>query len=378
MMQRRSFLRTGLAAAVAGPGLLTSADRAWALDGLDLRPRRAADPIRLSSNENPLGMPETARQAILNAFAGGSRYPGLDGQLIEAIAKKHGVAKESIVLGTGSTEVLRLSVMQTALQPGSRLVVPAPSFEDATDYAEAFPIEIVRVPLRPDYSMDLAAMKAAASRGNGPVLVFLCNPNNPTATITSCADIESWIQSVDERIVFLVDEAYFDFVEDPGYRTLIPFTERPNVIVSRTFSKIYGLAGLRAGYGIANEETVKALRALACQNNLNHFAQVAALACIEDTAYMKKSIEINRQGRAFAVRTLRELELEVLPSHTNFLMHRIKGEVQPYIDRMAEAGVRVGRPFPPMLGYNRVSIGLPEEMQAWANNLRTFREKGWV
>ena len=378
MMERRSFLRTGLAAAVAGPGLLTSADRAWALDGLDLRRRRASDPIRLSSNENPLGMPESAQRAITTAFAGGNRYPGLDGQLIEAIAKKHGVAPEKVVLGTGSTEILRLVVMRTSLQPGARLIVPEPSFEDVTDYAEPFPIEVVRVPLRPDHSMDLNAMRSAASRGSGPALVFLCNPNNPTATITSCSDIESWIASADGRTVFLVDEAYFDFVEDAGYRTLIPLADRPNVVVSRTFSKIYGLAGLRAGYGIANEETIKALRALACQNNLNHFAQVAALACIEDTAYMQKSLEINRQGRAFAARTLRELSLEMLPTHTNFLMHRIKGEVRPYIDRMLEAGVRVGRPFPPMLSYNRVSIGLPEEMQAWAENLRAFREKGWV
>ncbi len=377
MMERRSFLRTGLAAAVAGPGALVATNEAWALDRMFPR-RSAADPIRLSSNENPLGMPESARAAIAGAFAGGSRYPQLDGQLIEAISKKHGVAAENVVLGTGSTEVLRLAVMRTALQPGSRLVVPEPSFEDATDYAEAFPIEIVRVPLRPDYAMDLDGMKAAAARGSGPVLVFLCNPNNPTATITSCSDIESWIRSAPERVVFLVDEAYFDFVDDPGYRTLIPFTERPNVIVSRTFSKIYGLAGLRAGYGVAHAETVKGLRALACQNNVNHLAQVAALACIDDAAYMQKSLEINTQGRAFATRTLRELGLEMLPSHTNFLMHRIRGEVRPYIDRMAEAGVRVGRPFPPMLGYNRVSIGLPEEMQAWADNLREFRDKGWV
>ena len=157
-MKRRSFFRTGLAAAVAGPGLLTSADHVWALESaLDLRPRNPADPVRLSSNENPLGMPETARRALMNAFAGGNRYPGLDGQLIEAIAKKHGVAKEKIVLGTGSTEVLRITVMRTALQPGAMLVVPEPSFEDATDYAEPFPIEVVRVPLRPVYSMDLGA-----------------------------------------------------------------------------------------------------------------------------------------------------------------------------------------------------------------------------
>jgi histidinol-phosphate aminotransferase len=382
MMQRRSFLRSGLAATVAAPGLLSLPDLGRAIEAASgaapsRAPRRLAKPIWLSRNENPLGMPESARQAVIDALVDGNRYPSLDAQLGEAIAKKHGVPRERVVLGTGSTEVLRMAV-QSVAGSGARLVTPDPTYEHMAGYATPFGIETIKVPLRRDWAMDLAAMRRAAERTRGRALVFLCNPNNPTATLTRCDEIQAWIEGAGEKITFLVDEAYFDFVDDPAYRTLIPLTARPNVIVSRTFSKIYGLAGLRLGYGIASAETAKRLTTFATRNSVNHVAAAAALACSEDHEFMRRSVAINRQGRDFVYRIARELGLEALPSHANFVFHRINGEIQPYIDRMAEAGVRVGRPFPPMLNYNRISIGLPEEMEVWAEALRELRKKGWV
>jgi histidinol-phosphate aminotransferase len=334
-------------------------------------------PVRLSSNENPLGMPESARKAVLEALADGNRYPMGRDELVAAVAKKHGVKPANVALGNGSTEILQM-VVQSVAGPGARLVIGDPTFEHMEAYAAPFAMEVVKVPLRPDHTLDLPAMRKAAQDARGVALVFVCNPNNPTGTIVPCDEVEAWIRNSTEEIVFLVDEAYFDFVEDPGYRTLTHLTAAPNVIVSRTFSKIYGLAGLRIGYGIALEETAKRLGGFAANTNINQLGIAAARACIDDHAYMKRSLEVNRQSKEIAKKTLAELDIEALPSQTNFLMHRIPGPVREHIRRMAEAGVTIGRPFPPMLEWSRVSCGTPEEMGVWAQAIRDFRKKGWV
>jgi len=370
-MKRRSFLRTGFAAAVA-PAVLP-----FPITAAPARPWPAG-PVRLSSNENPLGIPASARSAIEEGLAAASQYPQLDATLKQAIARKHGVAAASIVLGAGSTDVLRMIVQSVVSTAGSRLIVPEPTFEHVEGYAAPFAPDVVKVPLRPDHALDLDAMRSAARGARGEVLMFLCNPNNPTGTITPCDEIEALVKSVTEKFFFVIDEAYFDYVDDPTYRTLIPLTARPNVLVSRTFSKVYGLAGLRLGYGIALPETVERMEAFRLNNNANHVALVAALGCIEDQGFIRRSIESNRRGRQIAQAVLTELDLPALPSHTNFIMHRIKGDLDQYRARMLDAGFRTGRAFPPMLDHNRVSIGLPSEMEGWAAALREFRTRGWV
>ncbi|HUE87960.1 MAG TPA: histidinol-phosphate transaminase [Vicinamibacterales bacterium] len=348
---------------------------ALARDVRALRPRRHTDPIRLSSNENPLGMPEASRRAVLDALAIGNRYPQRRDELQAAVAARHGVGAE-VVLGNGSTEVLQMVVQ--AMGPGARLVLPDPTFEHVEQYARPFGIDIVKVPLRPDGSHDLDGMRAAA-RGGDASLVFVCNPNNPTGTLTSCDDVESWIRAADERTWFLVDEAYFEYVEAPGYRSFIALAlSRPGVVVSRTFSKVYGLAGLRVGYALAEPRTATRIEQFTLNTNINQLGIAAALAALEEPAFVGRSVQMNRDSRDLAVATLRELEIPHLPTHANFLMHRIRSDLRGYIAAMAERGIRVGRPFPPMLDHNRVSFGLPEEMQAWAAALRELRAGGLV
>jgi len=376
-MNRRSFLGTGTgaAAAIAAPGITTLPFLRSAGHYL---PGLAPDkPIRLSSNENPLGMSDWAKRAILEGMTETNRYPRQDDALYTAIANKHAVKPENVVLGAGSTDVLRMAV-QSLASPGARVVLPDPTFEHVEAYARPFIPDIVKVPLAPDHALDLDAMLAAAKAAKGPALLFICNPNNPTGTITPCDDVEAAIKAAPETFTFLVDEAYFDFVEDPVYRTLIPLISRANVIVSRTFSKVYGLAGLRAGYGLASPATVDRTKRVMLKNTINHFAGVAVLSSINDAAFMKRSVETNRRGRAVAQKTLADLEIEALPSHTNFVMHRIRGNLNDYIARMRDEGIQVGRAFPPMLEYNRVSIGTPEQMDVWADTLRKFRSKGWA
>jgi histidinol-phosphate aminotransferase len=342
--------------------------------------RQQGNTLKLSSNENPLGIPEASQEAIRLGMAEANRYPGASRRAVtDALAAKHGVPTRGIALGNGSTEILQMGV-QARLHPELRLVAPSPTFEDVFEYSEPHPwIDLRQVPLLEDFSHDLTRMEEECAGAQGPVLVYVCNPNNPTGSLTSVDDVASWIGRAPDNIHFLVDEAYFEFVDAPGYRSLDRVAwENPNVVVARTFSKVYGMAGLRLGYAVAHPETVRLLRSFAPGTNTNHLALVAAGAALEDPTWVPKSVSANLKSRQMAYEVLGELDLAYLPSHTNFVMHRIAGEVRTYITRMGEAGIRVGRPFPPMLDHNRLSFGLPEDMERWADTLREFRRKGWV
>lgn len=357
-MERRTFFGTALAAA------LLPREFAW--------PEQAPGVIRLGSNENPLGVPESAKRAIIAAFTEGSRYPRENRDVAHArVAVKHNVRTGNIVLGNGSNEILQMVVQALVVkQPGARVVIPDPTFEDVEKTARVMGGTVIKVPLRADYSHDLDAMKAACGTTSQPVLVFICNPNNPTGTLTSCDAAAQWIASAPANVWFLVDEAYFEFVNDKSYRTFIPeAVSKPNVIVVRTFSKIYGLAGIRFGYAVGHTDTMREVNNFGAGTNLNALALAAAPAVMEDEAFVRKSLQVNAQARDFAYRTLDKYKLEYIPTQTNFVMHRINGDLQTYIGKMQENGIRVGRPFPPMTSFNRVSLGLPEEMQKWAEAL---------
>ena len=377
-MKRRTFFRNTVLA-LGAPAVLPLQGTAEAL--LTPRQRRQeGDPIRLSSNENPLGIPPASQEAIIGGIPGGNRYPGASRQVLRAaVAERHGVPTNGIVLGNGSTEILQMGV-QAQLHPELRLVAPTPTFEDVFEYSEPHPwIDLRPVPLLPDYSHDLTAMEEAAKAAPGPVLVYVCNPNNPTGSLTSVDDVESLINRAPDNVHFLVDEAYFEFVDSGEYRSLDKLAfERPNVVVARTFSKVYGMAGIRLGYAVAHPDTAQSLQAFAAGTNCNHLALVAGTAALKDKGWIQKSVAANAQSRQIAYGVLDELGLEYLPSHTNFVMHRISGDLRQYINRMADAGIRVGRPFPPMLDFNRCSLGLAEEMEKHAATLRAFRKKGWV
>jgi histidinol-phosphate aminotransferase len=377
-MQRRAFVRTGLAAALLAPGISFPAD-AHAFD-LRTKRRSPADPVRLSSNENPLGVPDSARAAIIEAIARGHRYPQLNGDVRARIAAANGVDTQSVVLGNGSAEILQMTV-QAMLVGGRnvRVILPDPTFEQVERYAGAMGADIEKVPLLPDHTHDLQRMRDVAERGAGPALAFICNPNNPTGTVTSSDAVAQWIREAPSNVWFIVDEAYIQFVDDAAYRPMVQeATSRENVLVSRTFSKIYGLAGIRLGYGIAAPATIRRVNAFAAATNINHLAAAAALACIDDRDFVTRSLDVNRRGLQSAYATLRDLDIEYLPSHGNFIMHRVNGDLDAYITGMRAEGIAVGRAFPPMLSYNRVSIGLPEEMEAWAGALRKLRGQGLV
>lgn len=368
-MNRRFFLRSALATG-------STSLAAPFLSALALQSEGSV--IRLNGNENALGPAPAARAAIEKAIFSSNRYPIVEAsELTRQIADYHGVAEDSVLLGNGSSEILRLAVQVLAKR--DRVAVTAqPTYEAVGRHAAALGIPVKQIPLRSDYSHDLREMRETAESHPGESLIYLCNPNNPTATLTASEPIQDWIESAPERTAFIVDEAYFDFVEDPRYASAIPLAIRKkNLLVARTFSKVYALAGLRIGYGVAHPDLINRLSSLT-RLNANALAIAAASASLSDSHFIRDSLRSNRESKEMVLNTLKELEISFLPSHTNFVMHRLTGSIRDYIERMRSHGVLVGRPFPPLENYCRVSLGLPNEMEKYSALLKQFRSKGWI
>ncbi len=380
-MRRRDFFRqasviSGLAAGTHALGGARSP-----LAGLVGMPGRRTSngAVRLNSNENPLGISEAAKDALVEAIVLANRYPSDQQQvLVSRLAAAHDVAENQLVVGTGSAEVLQMAV-QAYAAPRAKLIMADPTYEAVTNYQRTEAYELVKVPLTANHEHDIGRMREAAESSGHPALVYLCNPNNPTATITPSAAIDAWIADAPEHVFFLSDEAYIEYVEDERMWSSLPWiAKKRNVLVVKTFSKIYGLAGLRIGYGIAHPDTAARLMDFASRNNCNQLAIAAAGASFQDEVLMQKSREANRTSREMVESTLDELGLQYMPTQANFLMHRINGDLATYRGRMAEAGFLVGRDFPPMLDWNRLSFGLPEDMSRFCDTLRDFRGKGWI
>jgi len=378
-VDRRSFLRSGAALGMVGLADVAVPRRALtrSVDAALAAP--APGPLRLNFNENPLGLSPQARQAVSDVLVEACRYPDAAyEELVSALAAKLGVAEECVVLGNGSTEILQMAVQAWA-GPGAKLVLAEPTFEAVLRYQRPLGYRVEKVPLDAQFAHDAEAMSGAAENGGRPAVVYVCNPNNPTATITPSAALDAWIREAPESTLFLVDEAYFEYVRVPGQSSAVRWiSERPNVVVCRTFSKIYGMAGLRLGYGLAHPDTARRLQLYRSSDNGNAAALAAGLASLGDDELVPRRRAANETARRIVLACLDELGLGYLPSHANFLMHRIEGDQAVYRRRMREAGVLVGRPFSPLLGYNRLTLGLPSEMERFAEVLRRFREKGWV
>ena len=378
MMHRRDFIRAGSLTGIFAGALGAGADPLAAF--LAESPRRMANgDVRLSSNENPLGISERAKEAVIGAISVANRYPRSQRDaLVAQLAEAYGVGSDQIVMGVGSSEVLQMAI-QAFGGPRTTLVLADPTYEDAITYQQTHSYDMVKVPLTARYEHDLGRMREEVERRRRPAVVYVCNPNNPTGGVTPSADVDAWIADAPEDVFFIIDEAYVEYVDDPRYHSALPWiSDKPNVLVVRTFSKIYGMAGLRLGYGISHPRASARLADFVAKNNTNQLALAAAEASFQDQALIRESVRVNTEAKAITTSTLDELGLEYLPTQTNFLMHRIPGDLGTYRNRMAEAGFLVGRPFPPMTEWNRLSFGLPEDMGRFSETLRSFRQKGWV
>jgi histidinol-phosphate aminotransferase len=268
---------------------------------------------------------------------------------------------------------------------GAKVIEPTPTFGDVRRYSQAEDLEVIRVPVGKGFETDIAALRAMAEKNSGKtggaLLINLCNPNNPTGTIVDNAALIEWIDDAPQNHIFLIDEAYYEYAQsNPAYQSVLPLIKagRENVILTRTFSKIYGMAGMRVGYGIAAKETAKETRQFAAGYNLSAPGTAAALTSLADTEFFAKSLKSNQTAKSTLLSALDELGLEHIESNTNFVLHRIDSDLADYAARMRANGITVGRRMTKEDGWNRVSIGTPEEMQVFVQTLKEFRKRAWV
>jgi histidinol-phosphate aminotransferase len=324
--------------------------------------------IRISSNENPLGPGKAAIDAIVRKFPEAGRYPfnstPTDSVLVAAIATKFGAKPENVVMGAGSQEILK-SAVRAFTSPTRGLVTAAPSFENCPGLAKRLGHPVTEIKVDSAGRLDLDGM-AAAAKGAG--LVFLNNPNNPTATVHGAKAVSDFVQRVrssSPETVILIDEAYHDYVTDPAYQTAVPSSlVTPNVFVARTFSKAFGMAGMRIGYAIGHADTVKPLARLKMPYNISTFGVAAALAALNDTKHIEEERARNTEVRAFTIKALDELGCKSTDSQGNFLFVDIGRPAAEFREACAKQGVLVGRDFPPLeKTHARISIGTMDEMK---------------
>jgi histidinol-phosphate aminotransferase len=362
-ISRRRFaqlLSAGAAAAVVRPALSFAGSPEHAA---------ASAVVRLSANENPYGPSPKAFQAMSDAFGLASRYPDEhDNALIDKLAKINGVNRDQILLGDGSNEILKLCAETFTGKERGKLVAADPTFEAILTQARVNGAEVVKVPLTRTFSHDLPKMLAAAKEG----LIYVCNPNNPTASITPKDEIREFITKTLRQTTVLVDEAYYHYADSPDYESVIPLVkENPNLIVARTFSKIYGMAGLRCGYCVAQKETIEQLRPRQMRNSVNIMALTAASASLDDSSQVPNGRRLNSEAKTFVTGELDTMGYKSIPSQANFIMFDCKRPVVPLIQALKQRNVQVGRLFPALPNYMRLTIGKKSEMQSF---LSAFRE----
>ncbi|MCG9728483.1 aminotransferase class I/II-fold pyridoxal phosphate-dependent enzyme [Shewanella sp. Isolate13] len=379
-LSRRQFLYAGAAASSLATIGCSSTSISTATTSTASTGMTADDAIPLNFNENPLGLAPKAQQAVAEALPNAWRYPdAARSQLMTAIAENISVAESQLIYGNGSSEVLKMA-LDALVQTNTQLVMPDPSYGVIIDYAMARGVPVVKVKLDNNWQTDIATMKAKVAAHNGPSIVYLCNPNNPTGLLLPQSELNQWLDKASSQLSFIVDEAYVEYVQQAGFVSAVERVKQgqSHIVVCRTFSKIYALAGLRVGYGVAHSELIKLMQAQASIDNANLIGCVAAKASLESPKWLELSLQSNSQAKALVYQQLTELGLEYLPSETNFIFHKVNGDSELYMQRMAKAGILVGRPFNHGEGWNRLSIGTPAQMQYFCKTLVKFRELGWV
>lgn len=317
--------------------------------------------VRLSANENPYGPCPKAFQAITDSFPLACRYPDEHNNvLIDKLAKLNGVNHDQVLLGDGSGEILKLCAETFTGPQNGKLVAADPTFEAILNNASSNGAEVVKVPLTSSFQHDLPKMIDSAKAG----LIYVCNPNNPTASITPKDELREFITKTPPQTMILVDEAYFHYADSPDYESVIALVkDHPNLIVSRTFSKIYGMAGLRCGYCVAQKDAIDRLRRNQMWDSVNCMALAAAIASLDDLDHVPNGQRLNREAKTFVTSELDKMGYEQIPSQANFIMFDCKRPVMPLIQAMKEHKVHVGRLFPALPNHMRLTIGKKTEME---------------
>ncbi len=365
-ISRRDLLSRLAAGAVAGAAFNTVNDLAFANAFPAWTADSPAKPILLSQNENAYGPSQKVLAALQEAVLGCNRYPRTECDfLVNKIAAFHRVRPEQVVLGCGASEILCIAGA-TALGPGKKLVQASPTYPVPGESARSIGAAVISVPLNRMYEHDLDAMLARCDASTG--LVYICNPNNPTGTLTQRKDIESFIRKLPTTTLVMIDEAYHDFVA--GTSGYVSFLDHPiddhRVMVARTFSKIHGLAGMRIGYVIAPADLAPRLSTEPLRLGVSAVSAKAAAAAIDDSEYVQMAATRNANDRQEFMNQVNARMLRALESHTNFVMLNPLRPVDQVLEHLKKHNIVVAPRVPEMSKYIRVSLGTPPEMlQFW-------------
>ncbi len=328
--------------------------------------------VKLASNENNWGPPDSVMKAMNAAWKYANRYGYPDGNVIQVIADHHGVRRDNIRLAAGSGEVLNV-MATTYLKPGLKVIGSDPSYASVFQQASAVKADSIRIPLNKDYTQNIGQMIEETNRNARSIgFVYLCNPNNPTGVVIKDKEIRELLDNIPKDMPVLLDEAYHHYVDDPGYDTGIKYVkEGRRVVVARTFSKIAALAAMRIGYNVAPPEMIREMRIYA-SNSVNVLAKWGAVASLKDPAAQADVKAKTLSMRNNTTKVLESWGYATIPSQTNFFMVSLGDRtVQPVIEEFRKRGILVGRPFPPMLNHLRVSVGTPEDMEKF---IKAFKE----
>jgi histidinol-phosphate aminotransferase len=375
-LSRRTLLRNIGAGAIVGAAapvlralpLAAAAEAALWGNSAPAQPARTAgsvlvEPVLLYRNENPYGPSEKVLAVLRESAAAGNRYPRTEyDTLLDKLAALHKVKREQIVLGCGSGEILCMAAM-AFLKPGKKLVEAAPTFPALGKLAQTAGIDVADVPLNKRYEHDLPTMLDRVSPSTG--LVYIVNPNNPTGTVSPRKDLEGFIAKLPAGVTVLIDEAYHHFVS-PGadYESFLdrPIGD-PRVVVARTFSKIFGLAGMRIGYAVATPETAKRLAAGFPGWSVSVVSARAASAALDDVDYVRLGVKRNASDRQEFLSQANARSLHPIDSQTNFVMMNPQRPPDEVIKFLKDRNILIGPKYPALDKYVRISLGLPGEMK---------------
>lgn len=360
---RRAFFRDFATGAAVTAALPPIANLAFSELVFGSRANEPGGPIILSRNENAYGPSQKVIACMQQALQFANRYPDPSVAALQTrLAESHSVRPEQLVLGCGSGEILNTSAA-AFLGLGKKLITALPTFEAIGRYGKTLGADVVEVPLARDYSHDLAAMLAHADASAG--LVYICNPNNPTGSLTPRRDLEDFIRKLPPTTTVLIDEAYHHFVPStPDYTSFLdqPINDE-RVIVARTFSKVFGLAGMRIGYAVGSPNRIQALSARRLAEGLNAVGARAALLAYDDTDYVKFSANRNADDRQEFLNQVKARKIQAIPSSTNFAMFQANRSATEVIEHFRKNNIAIARLFSSMNTFVRVSFGKPDEMK---------------
>ncbi|MEO3403454.1 histidinol-phosphate transaminase [Mucilaginibacter sp. CAU 1740] len=320
---------------------------------------------RLLANENPFGPSAAAKKAIQDAIDKSYQYPFMTmGTLYNKIAQYEGINYNNILMESGSSPLLLAAAIHYS-KGGKSIITGDPSYDDLPSHAEHLDGKWIKVPLTADYKLDLDAMEAKIDSNTG--LVYICNPNNPTATVLDTAKLKAFCERVSKKVTVFVDEAYIDYLPDAQAATMISAVKAgQNVIVARTFSKIYGLAGLRCGYVIAQPDTIKTLSLYTTGFSLSATTIAAAIAGYREEEFLKDALQKTNASKEYLYSVLKKEGYEYIPSSANFVMFPLKMDGKKFVSEMMKRGVGVRNWQFNGKDWCRVSIGRMDEMEAFA------------